>query len=206
MRTLVYHLGAANPVRTYPPAQGAEFIRLFLTEFADWQIKVVGLNSRINRTEPGNAFDEEGEMLSDGNLSAHSRVDWLVDKTEDFMDLRPILQAADLLVCPDSAVMHLSAADSLPTISLWGPFDPNDRIQKDDDEPYYPKIYPIRGTGCTKSPCRTHSFSLPVDLCRSGGCEPFQPDGKTLGWCGSLASITPEMILEKCREAITPPR
>lgn len=196
MKTLVYHLAAANPVRTYPPAQGAEFIRLFLNAFPEWQVNVVGLNQRVKRKEPGNTVDELSILEFSPALDGLTAPRLSYPSTSEFTDLIPIVREADLVVGPDSAVVHLASAEpwAVPTISLWGPFAPNDRVK------YYRRHYPIVGDGCTQSPCRTHEFALPVKRCERGGCNPWQEKEKTLGWCGALASITPEMILEKARE------
>lgn len=194
MKYLVYHMAAANPVRTYPPELGAKFLNLFHREFREWIIKIVGRNDRVNRLEPGNNINEEEVLKQHLEIGP-----WIeCPETKNFNELKPIIRNAGLVVCPDSSISHLVAAyPEVPAISLWGPFHPDDRAK------YYTNHTKLFGSGCDHAPCRCHDFQLPINKCRLGGDGPWLMAGdKTLGWCNALGSIQPETILATAKSIL----
>lgn len=108
-----------------------------------------------------------------------------------FRNTIPLVKHAALVICPDSSIGHLAAAfPSVPVISLWGLFHPNDRIR------YYRNHHPLTGfSACPHAPCRSHEFILPKRRCKDAPTF----DGKS---CAVLASITPEMIVAKAKELL----
>lgn len=113
------------------------------------------------------------------------------NKLPKFRDCIPLVRMARLVICPDSSIGHLAAAfPSVPVISLWGLFHPNDRIK------YYRNHHPLVGfSACPHAPCRSHEFKLPARKCIHA--QAF--DGQA---CAALASITPEMIVVKAKELL----
>jgi len=177
---LVYHLAPANKNRCYPPSQGAEFIRMFLDRYTDWEVFIVGRES-----------DKEAVM---GQMGQMDRVVDLVNETKSFRDLIPILESANVVVAPDSSVMHLAACfEGVPTVSLWGPFHPNDRAK------YYANHHPIfKPDVCEFAACHNHTFTLPLEKCtKATNWE----DGSK--YCAVLSNIKPEDILEKVEDVIS---
>lgn len=110
--------------------------------------------------------------------------------TPRFRNLIPVVREASLVICPDSSIGHLAAAfPHVPVISLWGLFNPNDRIK------YYRNHHPLFVPDvCPHAPCRSHLFTLPAKCKDAPGF-----DGKS---CAALAAITPEMVVEKAQQIL----
>lgn len=166
---MVYHLSPANKNRCYPPEKSVDFITKFLDVHTDWRVFVVG---KSRGTEDWVYWNFKRGLPKDGRI-----VD-LVDKVPSFRELLPFIEAASLIVCPDSSIMHLSACfPNVPVISLWGVFSPDDRVK------YYKNNIPIfKKEVCPYAPCRVHTFFLP-DHCRKHN------------FCDVLSAITAEDII-----------
>jgi len=175
---LVYHLSPANPNRMYPWDQGMDFIQRFHAERPDWMVLIVGQKTLATGTKL---------EVNAAGMMQQGEYPWLVDltdKTPDFRQLAAILENAKIVVCPDSSVMHLAAAfpQGPQVISLWGLFNPNDRMK------YYPKNTPLYFPSvCPYAPCRSHNFELPLERCAKAKQH-------KAGFCQCLASITPEEL------------
>lgn len=66
----------------------------------------------------------------------------------DIRQLAAIMERCDLVLCPDSSILHLAGALDKPTVTLFGPTDPRARVN------YYPEaiaIWPGGRLSC--SPC-----------------------------------------------------
>ena len=177
---MVYHLTPANRNRCYPPKNGFKFIQMFLRDKPDWKVLIVGKNSEdYLRDLPWGMVD-------------HPRVMNAVNKTNNFRDMIPILEKADLLVAPDSSVMHMAASFHTPTISLWGLFHPHDRVA------YYPNHHALTSfEACPSAPCHNHEFELPKHDCKKASNW-----DEGAGYCAALSAIEPERILEKAKEIL----
>lgn len=186
---LVYQLGAANSNRTYPPEQGGEFLRQFLERFPDWNVVLVGLDKT--------GADSAALWGTLGVKRKTERVLDLINDLRNFRSLIPLVAAAGLVVCPDSSIGHLAAAfPSVPVISLWGLFAPDDRAK------YYPNHHPLWPREvCPYAPCRNHEFTLPVKLCSQATNATEGTNGK---WCHVLRAVTPELILAKAEQILNP--
>lgn len=179
---IIYHVAPANPNRCYPPLMGVELVKMMVKELKV-PVFIVGKTDKfVEHANYAKLF--EG---IDGTVN-------LIDRTKSFRDLIPIVEHSSLVVCPDSAVMHLAACfPHVPVISLWGLFHPRDRVQ------YYPNHTAMTGfMGCKHSPCRNHTFKLPLDQC----IDAFDKDVRksSIKYCRALSSIAPEKILEMAAE------
>ena len=97
-----------------------------------------------------------------------------------------LMDTACLLVCPDSSLGNAAGAfPHLPVVSLWGPFDPDDRIG------YFLNHHPISGRReC--APCRWNwGRKCPRATRRSD--KPY---------CRALADIDPREILTMAKGVI----
>jgi len=176
-RFILIHLCPNNLNRAYPPGGTEEVVRQLVDEFPDHDVVLVGTN-----------LNPEFKEMEKHALDAIS----IVDKTKSFRDLIPFVENASAIICPDSSIMHLAACfPDTPVVSLWGLFDPNDRMK------YYPNNTPLRGT-CPHSPCRDHNFHLPTEQCKDAWKVPKDQ----VKWCHALASISPETIVSKVKEVI----
>jgi ADP-heptose:LPS heptosyltransferase len=74
-------------------------------------------------------------------------------KDEDIRNIASIMVKSDLLLCPDSCMLHLAGALSVPTVSIFGHTDPRARIN------YYSNTVAIWGAermsckNCWSLPC-----------------------------------------------------
>lgn len=74
---------------------------------------------------------------------AHTGLPWdnipgsVIVNDKNTRELAAIMCHIDLLLCPDSALLHVGGALGIPTVSLFGPTDPAARIN------YYPKAIAI---------------------------------------------------------------
>jgi ADP-heptose:LPS heptosyltransferase len=178
---LVYHVSPANKNRCYPPKQGLQFLRQFIRHYSDWKVYLVGVNP--------DDYPEIKEFAKDNE----ERVFNLIGKTGEFRSLIPLVERASLVVAPDSSVMHLTACfPHVPVISLWGVFDPNDRVK------YYPNHSALVAKDvCSFAPCRNHDFKLPIEDCKDAlgykeGTE----------YCPAIAAIDPDNIMAQARKVI----
>lgn len=97
-------------------------------------------------------------------------------KDEDIRNIAAIMLKCDLLLCPDSSMLHLAGALSVPTVSIFGHTDPRARIN------YYSNAVAI--WGAERMSCK-NCWSLP--------CPNKEACYKT---------ITKDMIVETCESMI----
>jgi ADP-heptose:LPS heptosyltransferase len=177
---IVYHMSPKNENRCYPPKLAQKMLNLLAKETGKL-ILVVGV-------DPDGKYD----WIFDGMSSL---VVNMLEKTKNFRELIPIVERASLVICPDSAIMHLAACfPNVPIISLWGVFHPDDRAK------YYTNNHPIfHPECCPTAPCRDHNFVLPFEQCKDADGSPPK---SLIEWCRVLGSITPEEIVEKAKELL----
>jgi len=170
----VYHVCASGPTRTYPPDQGKEAVLALLEEFNTHTAVIVGASTSV-----------------DFRLD-HKRVFDLFNCTAQFRSMLPVLQGADFVVCPDSAILHASAGVGTATVSLWGSYHPDDRCK------YYAQSFPIFvGDTCPHAPCHPQ-MGLPQAKCKDA-------TNRTKGtqyYCNAIRAITAKMIVGKAKEAM----
>ena len=167
----VYNVSSSGPNRTYPPQMGKEAVAALLDELPGHVAVILGQNEHM-------PFHLK-----------HDRVINLYNKTKVFRSMFPIVQDADFVIGPDSAGIHIAGGLSRPSISLWGPYDPEWRVK------YYTDSYPVFVPGvCPHAPCAPHP-DMPQVKCKDA-------TNRTKGmqrWCNVMRAITKEMIVEKAR-------
>jgi len=166
---ILYHLNPNNPNRCYP----FELSKVTITKLLGLRpVVVVGVTKENYKPFiPASAID-------------------LVNKTPKFRDLLPIVERAAVVVAPDSSVMHIAGGFSKACVSLWGLFDPNDRVK------YYKNHVALTAfDACPHAPCRDHNFVLPEDKCRDA-------DMAFREGCAALSSISPDRIVEAVRQML----
>ncbi|MFH0911122.1 MAG: glycosyltransferase family 9 protein [Planctomycetota bacterium] len=100
-------------------------------------------------------------------------------------ELAALAARCDLLVTPDSGLLHLASALGIPTLSLWGSTNPHATCE------LYPRAEAIwpRESAARPRACRAPCYSLRGSLapeCRAKGCL-------------LLRSIRPEEVLARAR-------
>jgi ADP-heptose:LPS heptosyltransferase len=190
---VLYHMSPNNLNRMYPPKLGRKVIETLAREYPDYKIYVIGLDKD---KKYGWVCEDMPENVVD-----------LLSKTHPFRATIPMVERCRLLICPDSAFMHMAAAfPTVPVISLWGLFHPQDRIK------YYTNNTPLFAfDACPHAPCRDHNFFLPYLQCRDS--EYSKPEFRNaeraeelqgkIEYCYALAEIKPERVLEVAREKLS---
>ena len=170
----VYHVNASGPTRSYPVEQGKVAVLALLEEFPTHRAVIVGASPSV-----------------DFRLD-HKRVFDLYNSTAQFRTLLPVLQGADFVVCPDSAVLHASAGVGTATVSIWGSYAPEDRCS------YYPLSFPCYAPSvCPHAPCHPQ-MGLPQAKCKDA-------TNRTKGTqlhCNAIRAVTAEMIVGRAKEAM----
>ena len=103
------------------------------------------------------------------------------------------LTTCDVVLAPDSSMMHAAGALDVPCVALFGPFPYDLRTR------YYQSVFALHGNGaCPMAPC-FHSFHLGTPL--------FPKDGpcNETGICAELAAISPERIRAKIEQLASTP-
>ncbi|MBX9696150.1 MAG: hypothetical protein K2Z81_27425, partial [Cyanobacteria bacterium] len=77
-------------------------------------------------------------------LGTRTNIISLYGETRSLADLAALLNLCDVLVCVDSAPMHISVALQLPTVALFGPTNPALLIP---DRPFLRPLWDKRGGG-----------------------------------------------------------
>ena len=75
-------------------------------------------------------------------------------------EVAAIVSKLDLLITPDSGILHFGAHFKIPTIAIFGGSDPSCRLK------YYSTVYPIcKGkTSCDLWPCWSHAWTCPKNV------------------------------------------
>lgn len=194
---ILYHLNPANHNRSYPFNSSIDFWKLFLENYPGWKIVVVGLDE-YHDPYTGRVFHNIRAPVFQ-NFPA-DRVINLLSKTPKFRHLIPLVENANVVICPDSSISHLSACfPHVPVVSLWGLIPPD--LWATD----YPNHYPLwHKEVCKVCPCHSHEFIIPKEDCEANADvsqvrEMSQgtdvPEG-ALEWCAVLAAIKPEEIMQ----------
>ena len=82
-------------------------------------------------------------LIMTHNTDVASDITWsdipgsIVARDRDCREIAAIMCYCDLVLCPDSAILHIAGALSIPTVSLFGPTDPRARVN------YYPAAVAI---------------------------------------------------------------
>lgn len=84
-------------------------------------------------------------LIMTHNTDPHTDIMWneipgsVIVKGKDCREIASIMVHCDLVLCPDSALLHIAGALGVPTVSLFGPTDPRARVN------YYPAAVAIWG-------------------------------------------------------------
>lgn len=177
---VLYHISPANRNRCWPPGRAVELLRELRAAYPRVPVIVVGKTNPA----PNEVAWLEKDVAAQWAAEIPGVIN-LVDQVPDFRSLIPFVERAKVVICPDSAIMHLAAAVAphVPVVSLWGVFHPHDRSK------YYVNQYPLTAfDACPHAPCRNHDFFLPQHQCKDAKCP--RRDA-----CAALAAIEVHDVL-----------
>lgn len=158
-------VGASARARMYAPQQLGQVIKQLLER--GWEVFMMG--------GPGDVDLPESNKPELKNLTRPGLT---------FRQSCAVINTADVVLGPDSALVHVAGALGVPCVALYGPFPWELRTK------YAPTTTAISGHGDC-APC-FHHFNAAArnhfpEKCPSAGT----------GWCGVLASIKPDRIAAK---------
>lgn len=154
---------ASAPTRTYPLGLNAEVARQLIGR--GYEVFLMGQRGDL----PGKKADVE-------NL-----ID-LIDAGLSFRESCAVLNTCDVVIAPDSALLHVAGALGVPAVGLYAAFPWQLRTQ------FSPKTHSLRGIGeC--APCFHHTNQARQNL------FPKHCPTKDLGFCGVLALIKPDEVV-----------
>lgn len=149
--------------------------KLFLNKFRKNNNKIVGVQLKSStwvRTWPPEEVIRIIRMLrhsgfaviviDNGNFGFKD--DGIINLTGyNIREVAAIVKQLDLMITPDSGILHFAGYFRIPTIALFGGSDPSCRIK------YYPTVIPIsKGKeSCEQWPCWSHSY-----ICNRGVPSP----------------------------------
>ena len=167
---LLYSISGSSLWKSYPTYEAGLFIKSFLKENKDWSVVAVG-------------HDDPPLSIT------HNRLINLQGRLRNVRSLMHLAARCDMAVCPESAIMHMTAIFDAPTVGLYGPYGPEHTSK------YYKYVKPLFPQNiCPHAPCSV--YEQPKDKCKDA-VNAIQGDPK---WCNVLKSIKPEDILAKTKE------
>ena len=171
---ILWQVAATSNIRSYPPENTQKAMELILAK-TNANIIMAGHPGQIALYPAPD--DARIKLYADG-------IEGLIALCRALSGLKTVV------VCPDSVLGHIATAyPSIPVISLWSSFAPQDRVGT------YPTHRPIYNpVKC--SPCRSHEQSgNPKNYT---GC----PFTACKDYCAGLRAIAPERILAAIKEVI----
>lgn len=162
---LIVQVGASAYARTFPPPLQQQVLAPLFQK--GWEVCFVGKPGEVDIK----GTDERIKNLTASNLT--------------FRQSCAVLNTADVVFAPDSAMVHVSAALDVPCVAVYGPFPWQLRTK------YSPSVMPISGQGGC-APCFHHAW-----------LENHFPDGgpcNEKGMCTVLAGIPVDRITLKIQQ------
>lgn len=161
IRRLCIQPYASAKCRSYPQEKTGEVTAKMLAK--GWEVFLLGAPGQIkldDKPRPGL------RIIADGVT---------------FRQRCALIETADCVLAPDSAMTHIAGALEVPCVALYGPFSWQQRTK------YCPTTVALTGAGHSCNPCNHHAH-----LDRK---FPEKCPTKSTGWCGVLSAIPVEKIV-----------
>ncbi|MCR5260405.1 MAG: glycosyltransferase family 9 protein [Candidatus Gastranaerophilales bacterium] len=148
--TVVIHPGVSkmsvskNMVKTYSPEKWTELIN-----------KLIEKGKKIYLA--GGPDDKEYIDAISENFTENSNFINYYGKTKNIMDLAKLIASKEVLICCDSAPMHIGIAVGAKVLAIFGPTDEKKLIPNSE------KIIAIKNNSCTCRPCLWDKRSTTCD-------------------------------------------
>jgi hypothetical protein len=174
----MYQLSSANQIRCLQPADSV-FMLLKLAD-AYPHIHWLALYDEFVKPEYKTQLEEKIKELEITNIQPYC--------APNLRDLWALTTRAQVVIAPDSMMVHIAGCMGVPCVGLWGPMPPQSRVA------YYTNHLPIfHRELCVHSPCFAYSNTFPKY------CPP-RPGGRTT--CEVLAGISPVEVIEAVNKII----
>ena len=135
----VIHPGSRRKVKLWPPER---YSRIADFLWKEYKAKIILTGSRQDQSLVSRIkkyLDENTKVI---DLSGQLNL----------LEMAALLKKVDLLICPDTGIMHLASAFSLPTVALFGPGDPQQTAPLNENAYLVDKNFPCRP--CLQKKCK----------------------------------------------------
>lgn len=173
VRRICVQASASARNRTYPHKPLQEMIEKLLKE--GWEVFMVGKPGEI-KMDPSANMPPTFRVLTDGLTFRHRAA---------------VIETADVVLAPDSSILHVAGALNVPAVGLFGVFPAKLRVA------YNPLTVGINGTGAC-APCFHQN--------RMGKEFPDKCPSMRRGVCQVLESISTKTILAKIKSIAKGPK
>jgi lipopolysaccharide heptosyltransferase II len=173
-KTILLHPGTSRLaiekgiIKNWDPQNWAELIRKFL---GDGNFKVV----LAGGPDDQDSIEQITTLLKSGSPSvdlSHPQFLLAYGKTTSLKDLVALIQLSDVIVCVDSAPMHLAVGLNKPTVAMFGPTDPAKLLWPD------PRFTALRDPEAAARIGSADPFSQPLPPKPLTEPSPLQPLGQ----------------------------
>jgi hypothetical protein len=162
-----YQLAASNSVRSLGVDESAFVLKALADAFPDWHW--YALHDGFVNESYKNAVTSMG--LANVEVAFFTAL----------RDLWCLVNRAEVCVGPDSMLLHVAGSLGKPSVGLWGPTSPNNRVL------YYQNHQVLTGTQCQYAPCHHTGDGFP----------PYCPTSSIPRTaCECFNSITPERVIQ----------
>lgn len=165
------HIATSSPIRNWPLPNQRMFAKMAVEK--GWKVFLFGSTYDTDLTK---MFDLKGVY----NL--------IPNTSNDIQKIMSFINNMNVMVGPDSSMIHLAAALNVPAVGLYGPFKSFLRCK------YYSKFI------CLDSEIQCQPF-LGVHHCFKHGYEPCKISSQT-GESPCMALILPEMVIQSAEELL----
>lgn len=132
-------------------------------------------------------FGAPGEV--NGQMPPHVTDLTSASPSLSFRESCAALALCDVVVAPDSALLHVAGALDIPAVGLYGPYIWQERTS------HSPSIRALQGHGgCPMAPCFHHQR---VDQPFPEGCP-----GESANQCTEMAALTPERVFQEVKKLL----
>lgn len=171
----LYQLAPSSPVRALPPSDSVS-LAIKLAE-ATPDIHWLCLYDEYVPKEYKETLEAEAAERKLSNLQAFT--------APNLRELWALTEHVNIVVAPDSMMVHVAGCFGTPCVGLWGPMDPGRRVR------YYEGHHSIwHKEFCPKAPCFAYTPTFPRH------CPP-RPD--TRKSCDVVAGITSAEVIDAVR-------
>lgn len=174
----LYQLSCANPVRSLPPGDSAHILCMVAKQTPD--IHWLALHDEYVPKEYTDILAQEVAKRGLSNVEPST--------SKNLRELWALAQYAEIVVAPDSMMVHVAGVFGTPCVGLWGPVDPHNRVR------YYKNHKAVfKKETCPHAPCFVYSQSFPK----------YCPPRANRKVCDVLASISPTEVVDAINEVLS---
>lgn len=170
----MYQLSASSPVRSLPPGDSVFLLKKLAEAHPDW--KWLALHDAYVPNEYSLMTEEAAKEYK--NIVSYN--------SQNLRELWILASRAEVVVGPDSMMVHVAGSMSVPCVGLWGPIHPGIRVK------YYKRHIAIYHKNvCPSASCNTYRHAFPK-IC---------PRMDKRRVCECLAAISPDNVIEGIKRA-----